>query len=121
MLVPLMTNQFVPPVEPLVTIPITARMEAPKSTHDGEVLFEMTREVCIAAESLVAALVRAKDAYCPNGTLEGEKKKDSPFSGRHARRHVCMNLATERGIGYCLVRHFKSCVGEKGVCRTSED
>jgi hypothetical protein len=62
MLVPLMTNQFVPPVEPFVAIPITARMEALEKARDGEVLFKMAGEVGIAAESLIAGMVGAEES-----------------------------------------------------------
>ena len=62
-LVPLMTNQLVPPVEPLVTIPITARMEALKSVHDGKMFFEMTREVSVSAERFLASIIGASETW----------------------------------------------------------
>lgn len=61
MLVPLMTNQLVPPVESLFAIPITARMEAMEGAHDREVLLEMASEVGVPPESLAAAVVGAEE------------------------------------------------------------
>jgi len=57
MLVPLMTNQLVPPIESLFAIPVTARMEAMEGAHDREVLLEMTGEVGVPAESLITVVV----------------------------------------------------------------
>ena len=62
MFVPLMTNQLVPPVEPLVTIPITARIEALEGACDREVFLEMAREVGVAAESLIAGMVGTEES-----------------------------------------------------------
>jgi len=121
MLAPLVAEQLVPPVEPLVAIPITAWIEALKSMHDRKMFLEMTCEVGVSAEGLVALRMRTEEARWrdPISTLVKKKKKTSPASGRHARRLVCMNLAIVRGVIRCLVRHRQGCAGEKGVCRTS--
>ncbi len=61
MFVPLMTDQLVPPTEPLIAVPVTAHMEAMKWTYAGEVLSEMTREVGVTAEILIAGMIGAEE------------------------------------------------------------
>jgi hypothetical protein len=76
MLAPLVAEQLVPPVEPLVAIPITAWIEALKSMHDRKMFLEMTCEVGVSAEGLVALRMRTEEARWgdPISTLVKKKK-----------------------------------------------
>jgi len=62
MLITLMTKQLVPPIEPLITIPITAWMEALEGSHDGEVFLEMPGKIGIAPECSVTPIIGAEEA-----------------------------------------------------------
>jgi hypothetical protein len=124
MLVPLMTDQLVPPVEPLLAIPITARMEAVERAHDGEVFFEMPREVGIAAESLVAWVIGAN--VMTSGASASKKKKE--LTGQwQACQTPRLQEPDHRARDYWLpgpaFRRLSgrkgAFAGEKGVCSTS--
>ena len=101
-LVPLMTNQLVPPVEPLVTIPITAWIEALKGARDGKVFPEMTCKVGVPAESFVARIICAKE------------------SGRKGRDTMPNNIeaATNDGLQLALVKKKKLTRRQWQACQT---
>lgn len=62
MLLSLMINEFVLPIEPIFTISITTRMETMKDTLTSEMFLEMAHEITVASESLGASLVSTDEA-----------------------------------------------------------
>jgi hypothetical protein len=122
-----MHNELVVAIEPLLAVPVAARMEASEGAGNREVLPEVLPEVApqiaVPLEGLGAGFIstgkselrfvslrvdigRLTTRYRIQPT-EKEKKNSLRPSARYIRHHVCMNLVTERGIGI-LFSHIET-------------
>jgi hypothetical protein len=63
---PLMSNQLVAAIEPLLAVPVTAWMETSEGACDREVLPEVAPQIAVALEGLVAGLMGAGKSELSN-------------------------------------------------------